>query len=152
MNKIALIFLFEFFTMSLYAQQTIVKGSVKDALSFEPIEGVTITIEETDLYLLTDTIGEFLFNKNVPLGEQILRISKTGYISKRFPIVVNEGKAVNITDMTLDRDASDAGDLFVITLSDDELNDDTSGADNISGLLASSLDVFQRTAAFRMNV
>ena len=26
-------------------------------------------------------------------------------------------------------------DLFTITLSDDELNDDTSGADNISGLL-----------------
>ncbi|GAA4941388.1 carboxypeptidase-like regulatory domain-containing protein [Algibacter agarivorans] len=137
--------------MSLFAQQTLVKGSVKDALSFEPVEGVTITIEETDLYLLTDANGEFLFNKNVPLGEQILRISKTGYISKRFPIVVNEGKTVNITDMTLDRDASDAGDLFVITLSDDELNDDTSGADNISGLLASSLDVFQRTAAFEFS-
>ncbi|WP_345190924.1 TonB-dependent receptor [Algibacter agarivorans] len=151
MSKISLIFLLGIFSMSLFAQQTLVKGSVKDALSFEPVEGVTITIEETDLYLLTDANGEFLFNKNVPLGEQILRISKTGYISKRFPIVVNEGKTVNITDMTLDRDASDAGDLFVITLSDDELNDDTSGADNISGLLASSLDVFQRTAAFEFS-
>src|SRR5690606_28351275 len=39
-------------------------------------------------------------------------------------------------------------DLFTITLSDDELNDDTGGSDNISGLLSSSKDVFQRTAAF----
>ena len=151
MNKIFLLFLFGVFSISLYAQQTIVKGSVKDGISFEPIEAVTVTIEDSELFILTNILGEFLFNKNVPLGEQILRISKTGYISKRFPIVVNEGKTVNITDMTLDRDASDAGDLFVITLSDDELNDDTSGADNISGLLASSLDVFQRTAAFEFS-
>ncbi len=151
MNKIFLLLLFGILSKSLYAQQTVVKGSVKDGISFEPIEAVTITIEDSELFILTNILGEFLFNKNVPLGEQILRISKTGYISKRFPIVVNEGKTVNITDMTLDRDASDAGDLFVITLSDDELNDDTSGADNISGLLASSLDVFQRTAAFEFS-
>ena len=42
-------------------------------------------------------------------------------------------------------------DLFTITLSDDELNDDTSGSDNISGLLSSSLDIFQRTAAFEFS-
>ncbi|GAA4889851.1 carboxypeptidase-like regulatory domain-containing protein [Flaviramulus aquimarinus] len=137
--------------MSFYAQQTRVKGSVKDGLSFEPIEGITITIEGTDLYLLSDTLGEFLFDKSLPLGEQMLKIHKTGYISKRFPIVIDEGKTVNITDITLDRDASDTGDLFIITLSDDELNDDTSGADNISGLLASSLDIFQRTAAFEFS-
>jgi hypothetical protein len=151
MNKITLIFLFGILSIPLHSQQTVVKGSVKDALTFEPIEGVTIAIENTDLYLLTDVLGEFIYSNNVPLGEHILRISKTGYISKRYPITINEGKTVNISDMTLESDASATSDLFTITLSDDELNDDTSGADNISGLLASSLDVFQRTAAFEFS-
>ena len=152
MNKITLIFLFGFFTISLYAQNTLIKGSVIDALSFEPIEGVTVTIEDSSLFQLTDVLGVFTFTENnIPLGEQILRISKTGFITKRYPITINEGETVNITDMILDRDAAQTADLFTITLSDDELNDDVSGADNISGLLASSLDIFQRTAAFEFS-
>ena len=42
-------------------------------------------------------------------------------------------------------------DLFSISLSDDELNDDTSASDNISGLLYSSMDVFYRTAAYEFS-
>jgi len=151
MNKITLILLFGFFAISSYAQDALIKGSVIDGLSFEPIEAVTVTIEDSNLFQLTDALGTFIFKENIPLGEQILRISKGGYITKRYPITVNEGKTVNITDMILDRDAAQTADLFTITLSDDELNDDVSGADNISGLLASSLDIFQRTAAFEFS-
>ena len=122
-----------------------------DALHFEPIEGIKVSIEETELNVLTNILGVFEFNIDVPLGEQIIVISKVGYATKRYPIVVNQGSIVNISDMTLERDASNTDDLFLITLSDDELNADTSGADNISGLLASSLDVFQRTAAFEFS-
>lgn len=151
MNKLNFIFIFGFFTMSLYSQQTIVKGSVKDAVSFQPILNVAISLEETNLSTLTDTQGEFVFASNIPLGEQILKIYKSGYIIKRFPIIVNEGKVVDITDMTLERDLSQSQDLFTITLSDDELDNDASGADNITGLLSASLDVFQRTAAFEFS-
>ncbi|MCF7566964.1 TonB-dependent receptor [Sabulilitoribacter arenilitoris] len=151
MNRIALIFLFGIFSISaVFSQQTIIKGSVVDGISFNPIPEVIVTIEETNQTTQTNLLGEFIFNNNVPLGEQILRISKIGYITKRYPIVVNENQTVNITDMTLEVDTASQN-LFTITLSDDELNDDTSGADNISGLLASSLDVFQRTAAFEFS-
>jgi len=132
------------------AQSTIIKGSVKDGTSSEPLPDVTITIEETQQATSTNGLGEFIFSSNVPLGEQVLRISKQGYVTKRYPIIVNEGKTVDITDMTLDIDVSN-DDLFTITLSDDELNDDSSGADNISGLLSSSRDVFSRTAAFEFS-
>lgn len=151
MGKKKILFLLGFIWFSVaFAQQTIIKGSVVDGVSFEPIPDVTITIEETNQTTKTNTLGIFEFAINVPLGEQILRISKTGYITKRYPIVVNENQTVNITDMTLEIDTASQN-LFTITLSDDELNDDTSGADNISGLLASSLDVFQRTAAFEFS-
>ena len=46
---------------------------------------------------------------------------------------------------------NDVLDLFSISLSDDELNDDTSASDNISGLLNSSMDVFYRTAAYEFS-
>ena len=46
---------------------------------------------------------------------------------------------------------NDVVDFFSISLSDDELNDDTSASDNISGLLNSSMDIFYRTAAYEFS-
>ncbi|MEZ4793387.1 MAG: TonB-dependent receptor, partial [Gelidibacter sp.] len=151
MKKSFLIFLFGIFSMAAAVAQTAVKGSVIDGASDEPIPGVTITIEGTDLTTQTDAKGEFSFTADVPLGEQVLVVEKIGYVTKRYPIVVNEGKTVDIRDMSLDIDVSNTQDLFTVTLTDDELNDDTGGADNISGLLQSSQDIFQRTAAFEFS-
>lgn len=146
---IGLLSLFSVFTV--FAQRTIIKGSVKDAASFEPLPNVTVRIENTNLERKTDISGIFVFLENLPLGEQILIIEKIGYSTKRFPIVVNEAKTVNITDMTLEFDPSSGQDLFTVTLTDDELAEDDGGADNISGLLSASMDVFQRTAAFEFS-
>jgi hypothetical protein len=133
-----------------FAQQTVVKGIVKDMLTNQPIEGVSVSFENSELTVYTDDMGFFQFSAAVPLGEQMLSISKAGYLSARYPIIVNEEQILNIQDMMLSLDNSD-DDLFTITLSDDELNDDGSGADNISGLLSASQDVFQRAAAFEFS-
>jgi hypothetical protein len=87
----------------------------------------------------------------LPYGEQVLIVSKTGYIAKRFPIVIVESAVVDMDGIVLERDASQSQDLYTITLTDDQLEADDSGAANISGVLASSLDVFQRTAAFEFS-
>ena len=58
--------------------------------------------------------------------------------------------AVNDTINNLST-TNDVVDFFSISLSDDELNDDTSASDNISGLLNSSMDVFYRTAAYEFS-
>ncbi|WP_317171463.1 TonB-dependent receptor [Tamlana sp. I1] len=150
MSKTLLFVLGVFFSMCCQAQTTVIQGSVKDSESLEVLEAVNIHLEGTDFKTATNNLGEFIFDKNLPLGEQMLIVSKSGYLTKRYPIIVNEGKTVNITDMVLNRDLS-ANNLFTITLSDDELNDDTNASDNISGLLAASLDVFQRTAAFEFS-
>lgn len=147
------IFLFGiFYVFSAAAQETIVKGSVIDGTTHAPIPHVIITIEETLQTAHTDPEGEFRFTFNIPLGEQILKVEKEGYITKRFPIIVNEGHTLDIRDMMLDINIADSVDLYTITLSDDELNDDsTGGSDNISGLLQSSHDVFERTVAFEFS-
>ena len=139
------------FTVATFAQETLIKGSVKDAISFKPLQGVSVTIEGTEQTTKTNALGEFLFSSNIPLGEQVLRINKEGFISKRYPITVNEFKTVNITDMTLGYNNAAVQNIFTIALSDDELDSDENGLDNISGLLQASLDIFQRTAAFEFS-
>ncbi|MBT8253400.1 MAG: TonB-dependent receptor [Flavobacteriaceae bacterium] len=130
-----------------FSQQTIITGSVIETATGEPITEATITIEETQQSTMTDELGVFRFDADVPLGEQVLVVSKAGYVSKRYPIVVNEGQTVNITDMTLEIDLT-ANNDFIISLSDDELNADEGFTDNISGLLQSSRDVFLNAAAY----
>ena len=151
MKKNSIIFLIGLLAFcTSFAQQTVVEGSVKDLTTNQALAEVTVSFEGLLLSTQTDALGVFLFSSDVPLGEQVLTLTKEGYRVARYPIVVNEGKTLNIQDMMMSLDDSD-DDLFTITLSDDELNDDTSGADNISGLLSSSQDVFQRAAAFEFS-
>ena len=63
-----------------------------------------------------------------------------------------ETNQITVTDSINNLSSTnDVLDMFSISLSDDELNDDTSASDNISGLLNSSMDVFYRTAAYEFS-
>ena len=69
-----------------------------------------------------------------------------------FNIFSQSEQRVTVSDTINDLSVTnDVVDLFSISLSDDELNDDTSASDNISGLLNSSMDVFYRTAAYEFS-
>lgn len=151
MKKQILSFVFVCFaSIYSFAQQTTIRGIVKDMMTSQPIDAVLVQLEGTDLSTITDNQGAFAFVLDVPLGEQILLLSKNGFLTARYPIVVSEGSNLSLPDLMIEFDDSD-DDLFTITLSDDELNSDSSGADNISGLLSASMDIFQRTAAFEFS-
>ena len=69
-----------------------------------------------------------------------------------FNIFSQVERQITVTDTINDLSSTnDVVDMFSISLSDDELNDDTSASDNISGLLNSSMDVFYRTAAYEFS-
>ena len=74
----------------------------------------------------------------------ILLINFNTFSQEEQQIIVND----SINDLS---NTDDVVDLFSISLSDDELSDDTSAADNISGLLNSSMDIFYRTAAYEFS-
>ena len=151
MKKQILSFLFVCFaSLSSFAQKTTIRGVVNDMLTSQPIDAVLVQLEGTELSTLTDPQGAFAFLLDVPLGEQMLVLSKDGFLNARYPIVVSVGSDLNLPDLMLEIDNSN-DELFTITLSDDELNDDSSGADNISGLLSASQDIFQRAAAFEFS-
>ena len=129
-----------------FSQQTLVKGTVLDDITRQPLPDVTVSIENSLLSTKTDANGAFLFDSQLPLGEQILKLEKVGYVTKRYPIIINEGALLEIYGTTLEYDQSDKTDLYVISISDDNLNSDNDGlTDNVSGLLqviGITVDVF----------
>jgi hypothetical protein len=131
----------------MHAQETVVKGQVIDAETSEAIQDAAIKIKGTSTTATTDVTGNFSFVNNVPLGEQILVVSKVGYATKSYPVVINMGETLTIDGITLDEFIED-GDDYTISLSEDELDEDSGIASNTSGLLQSSRDVFLRAAAF----
>ena len=139
-----------FSTISGFAQQTTVQGVVKDSQTLQPMSEVVVEIEGSILSTTTNQQGEFSFSADVPDGNQTLILTKTNYLNLYYPIVITSGELVSMGELFLELD-NENDELFTITLSDDELNDDTSGADNISGLLSASQDIFQRAAAFEFS-
>ena len=151
MKNYSLSLLFVFFSTTYgFAQQTFIQGVVKDIRNSEPIAEVLVEIQGSIVTTRTNNSGEFSFSSDIPDGSQTITFTKSSYINLYYPIVIKSGETINIGEIFLEFD-DENDELFTITLSDDELNDDTSGADNISGLLSASQDIFQRAAAFEFS-
>jgi len=129
--------------------QNIVKGIVIDNNTENPLVNVLIHIKNTIINKKTQLNGVFIIDK-LPNGKYLLEISINGYETQVFPIQLN-GKPINLGTIYLFKDITDDQDLSIITITDDELNDDASAADNISGLLQATKDVFLRSAAFEFS-
>lgn len=146
-------FVFSIFMMlcfSLVAQaQNVVKGIVKDSDSEEPLAGVLVKIVNTPSSLTTAADGSFAL-KSVPDGSYLLEIKFAGYESQNFPVEFS-GKTIDLGTIFMYKDVTEDQDLSLITITDDELNDDASAADNISGLLQATRDLYLRTAAFEFS-
>lgn len=135
---------------SAIAQDTFVKGRVVDATSNEAVEDVEIRILSSDFFTTTDEEGRFSFSSNnFPLGEQVLLVDKEDYVLQRIPIIVQEGQIIDLDPILLQLDLTEVeAQIGVISLSDNELNQDEGTSFNISGLLQASRDVFLNAAAF----
>ncbi|MGO2357789.1 MAG: carboxypeptidase-like regulatory domain-containing protein [Mesonia sp.] len=149
MKKGFILFALLLFSAISFSQTNIV-GSVVGATTNENLPDVEVVIERSNLSAMTNASGEFNFSAfEVPLGEQIVTFSKDGYISKRYPIIVNENKTLDLEVISLKVDINEENyQINTISLSDNELSSDESAADNLSGLLQASKDVFLNAAAY----
>ena len=90
--------------------------------------------------------------KMFPTGNYILEMALLqGYETQNFPIDANWHTSIDLGTLFFYVDLLEEIDLNTISISDDELTNDASTADNIVGLLQSSRDVFLRTAAFEFS-
>ncbi len=129
--------------------QNVIKGVVVDSEKNTQLKGVAINVKKNTANTLTNENGVFIL-QNLTNGSYVLEISFKGYETQNFPVELS-GSTVDLGNILLYEDLSEEEDLSTVTLTDDELNDDTSAADNISGLLQASRDIYLRTAAFEFS-
>jgi hypothetical protein len=139
------IFMAVFSVLGVQAQQT-VKGIVLNSDTEKAMANVKVSVQGTSITVKTPLNGVFIL-KNVPKGKQVIEIYLNGFERQLFPITISD-KSIDLGEIILYEDIDEESDLSEITLSDDELSDDEGGADNTSGLLQSSKDVFVRATAF----
>lgn len=139
---------FLFFVVGVEAQN-IVKGVVLNSNSESPIQNVSVSLKDTSKSTVTAADGSFTIS-GIKNGSYILQIILKGFETQNFPLDF-KGNMIDLGTIYLYPDLSEDQDLSIITITDDELNDDSSAADNISGLLQSTRDVFLRTAAFEFS-
>ena len=149
MNKtIVLIVLFLLCHTSMYSQN-VIRGIIIDNNSEKPLSEVLISIKNTIFTTKTDLNGAFHI-KALSKGNYILEIKFNGFETQNLPLELSNN-TIDLGVILLFKDFTDELDLSIITISDDELNNDASTADNISGLLQASKDIFLRTAAFEFS-
>ena len=129
--------------------QNVIKGVVVDSEKNTQLKGVAINVKKNTANTVTNDNGVFIL-QNLTNGSYVLEISFKGYETQNFPVELS-GTTVDLGTVLLYEDLSEEEDLSTVTLTDDELNDDTSAADNISGLLQASRDIYLRTAAFEFS-
>ncbi|PTX60186.1 TonB-dependent receptor-like protein [Kordia periserrulae] len=141
-----LIFLFGLLSVWFVSGQNSITGIVLDANTDDALQNVTVSVaRNNNKEVVTDASGAFKLT-NVAAGTVDIVFTKDGYSILRMPVTIADGQAIDLGTILLKKFVQE--DVTLITLTDDELNDDSTAADNISGLLQSSRDVFLRTAAF----
>ena len=147
MKNIILKLLFVVAVLPIAAQKQ-VTGVLIDGFTETRLPEVSVSVEGSIFSTETNALGVFVFEQGIPLGEQILAFSKYGYVSKRIPIVVNQGRLLNLGDIDLKEDVFIQQHINLITLSDNDLNGNDTESTNISGLLSAGRDVFSSAASF----
>lgn len=148
MKKIYTSVLFVMNFVLVFAQTgTGIGAKVVDSKTFKPLQNVIASIQNTNLTELTDANGRFVF-KNVPVGKGLLRLRSNGYKDQLMNIDIENGKIQDIGTVQLEEDITEEQQLSLVTITDNDLGDDSSGSESTSGLLQASRDAFQQSAAF----
>lgn len=148
MNKLLLTMAFLILTGISLMSQTKISGIVKDDSTLKEIYNLNVIMVETGQTVQTDRIGYFQF-VDVPAGVYTLRFAGVGYQSITQIVEVKGEPSIELGDILINFNPSSIN-VGVITLTEDELSDDESTSQSAAGLLQSSRDVFNRTAAFEL--
>ncbi len=145
-NFILLLGLLTFFKFS---AQTTLTGTVVDAATFNALEEVSISIEGTGFNGSSNNEGKFIISGDLPEGNLVLLFIKSGYLNLRLPIIITKGEIKDLDLIPLRLDLlKEQIQIGIISLSDNELNEEDANIANTSGLLQATKDVFLNAAAF----
>ncbi|WP_313375370.1 carboxypeptidase regulatory-like domain-containing protein [Chishuiella sp.] len=149
MNKLFLSFLLFLAAVIVVQAQTKIYGIVRNNSTGEEIYNITVHLDGGLINdeVITDRIGYFQFI-DIPDGEYKVQIYGVGYDLFEKQITISDDKEIDLGDISLTFNPNTA-EIGIITLTDDELTDESSTASN-SGILQSSRDVFARVSAYQL--
>lgn len=148
MKKLVFIAVMLLQTMAVFAQQNAgIKGVVIDSKSKKPMQSVVVTLESTKQSELTKADGTFEFT-NIPTGSHYFSISTVGYTTQYVEVELSAGKMIDLGTISMEEDITSEQELSLVTLTENDLEDDNSGSESTSGLLQASRDAFQQAAAY----
>ena len=148
MKKLLITCLLSFFMLSfMFAQQTKLRGIVKDSESGNPVSGVVVKIDKNTV--VTNESGTFEFN-NVPEGKTYLIIDQKGFENYSQLIIVS-GESMKVDDIKLKHLAEETDKTGITEVSASSLeSDDVNKEQGVSSLLHSSGDIFTSTASYTL--
>nr|WP_299054141.1 TonB-dependent receptor [uncultured Polaribacter sp.] len=147
-SNILFLFLWLFLFLETTAQNSI-QATVLDYNSKNPLQNALVYVLNSQIKIQTNSNGIFKIN-NLKKGPFILEIKLLGYQIQKIPITINNS-SIDLGIIFLTKIFIEQPDLSIISITDDELNNDANSADNISGLLQATKDVFLRAAAFQFS-
>ena len=151
MKKLVISTLFVLQVLFGFAQNTGIGGKVVDSKTQKSLQNVVTSIQNTQLTEMTDVNGKFVF-KSIPVGKQLLQIRSQGYKDQLLQIEIEEGKILEIGTIVLEEDITTEQQLTLVTITENNLNDEGSGSEGTASLLQASRDVFLQAAAFNFGI
>jgi hypothetical protein len=148
MKKLSINAFFILHVLFVFAQSaTGVSGKVVDSKSQKPLANVTVSLQNSTLFQLSDAEGRFAL-ENTPAGNQFIQVKSSGYRDQLIQVEVIAGKMTDLGVVSFQEDQTIEQQLALVTITESDLGDDNSGSESTSGLLQASRDVFQQAAAF----
>ncbi len=137
-------------SLAVFAQTGTIKGYISDSASNQSMVNVVVFLEKTEISTISNIDGSFELT-NVPVGRYVVVAQTDLYNDLAISIEVKSGdndlgtlKLINREGGT---DLLSAEDIIpTVSLSENDLRGD--GAQNVSGLLTASRDVYINAAAF----
>lgn len=134
------------FCVSLLSQNT-VKGVVKNSTNKEPIPGVTVSITAEGVETTTNTDGTFSLNTKSK-GQATLTFNGGNVINHQLIISIDKQTTDVGEVMLMPNVQNSAREDIILNISENELDDEGSGSQNVSTLLSSKGDVFTSNASY----
>lgn len=134
-------------TLLVFSQGSSLTGKVIDSKTLKPVPNVILTIESTNEVKLSGSDGFFRFNE-LPSGNQSLIVTYSGYVTQVFQLELTSGELLDLGTIVIEEDVKIEQQLSLVTITDNDLNDDGSGSESTSGLLQATRDSYQQAAAF----
>nr|WP_314866015.1 carboxypeptidase-like regulatory domain-containing protein [uncultured Flavobacterium sp.] len=132
----------------LFAQkETVISGKIIDAKSQIPLVSVIVSIQNTNAMQLTSADGKFQFKTDLR-NNQLLLFHSQGYKDKLIAVQILQEKLIDLGTIPLEEDGEVNEQASIISILDNDLDENNGSFESTSGLLQASKDAFQQAAAF----